>query len=222
MGRPVRRHASASVQGGARVPLLAGVCASHRNPRSARLAGPVNRSHIAIPCTAHPNDCENRTVQQRLCAPCYVGANITRAAPHIRSRQDRAPCSQARARSVRANLSAVACSHESAPLPARNRTFSDGSLPVGSACVPHARRSVPQRYSVVFQNGHTTMLTAHALLTVIPAAPRQAPPFHPSAEPIHRRCSIASSTSCNAARSNGRRRGGSSTLCESSMAVSWR
>ena len=181
-----------------------------------RLTDRISRFHVRrIPATATMDACSSTQARS-------VGANITRAAPHIRSRQDRAPCSQARARSVRANLSAVACSHESAPLPARNRTFSDGSLPVGSACVPHARRSVPQRYSVVFQNGHTTMLTAHALLTVIPAAPRQAPPFHPSAEPIRRRCSIASSTSCNAARSNGRRRGGSSTLCESSMAVSWR
>jgi len=55
MGRPVPRHASTSVQGGARVPLLAGVCASRRNPRSARLAGPAGRSRVAIPCTAHPS-----------------------------------------------------------------------------------------------------------------------------------------------------------------------
>jgi hypothetical protein len=42
----------------------------------------------------------------------------------------------------------------------------DGSLLAPSIPVGRARRSVPQRYSVVFQNGLTTMLTAHALLTV--------------------------------------------------------
>jgi hypothetical protein len=141
MGHPFRRHTAASAQGGTLVPLLAGLCASHRNPRSARLAGPADQSYVANPCTAHPSGCEE---WMRIAAPAcylYVGANITRAAPHIRCRQDRAQRSQAR--SCEAPDGSPACLFRSV-----------------WPC------SVTQRYSVVFQNGHTTILTAHTLLTV--------------------------------------------------------
>ena len=199
MGRPVRRHAAASAQGGTRVPLLAGLCASHRNPRSARLAGPVNRSHIEITCTAHPNDCENRTVQQRLCAPCYVGANITRAAPHIRSRQDRAQRGPEHAVRFSAQPPARATS-SFLLVRIRNSGARDAIRSERMACT--------QRYSVQFPNSHTAVLTAHALLTVWHAAlagPR--PTHHFRQNRFLRCCSIASSTARNAVQLCGGRRG---------------
>ena len=125
MGRPFRPHAAASAQGGTRVPLLAGVCASHRNPRSARLAEPVDRSHLAVPCNGASNLRQWMHVAALKCG-------LVRRCEHHTGRS--AYPKPTRSRSVQPSSSTFgACASQRRrlfgtsrpPLPARNRTFSD-------------------------------------------------------------------------------------------------
>ena len=145
-------------------------------------------------------DCESRTAQQHLCAPCCAGASITRAAPHCRSRQDRAQRGPAGEHAVRFSAQPPArtrrpfCSFESVSL--------EPAMPFEAT-----ERHCTQRYSVQFPNGHTAVLTAHALLTVWHAALAGRAHSHFRQNRFLRCCSIASSTARNAVQRCGGRRG---------------
>ena len=106
-----------------------------------------------------------------------LGANITRAAPHFQSRQNRAQRGPAGEHAVRFSAQPPArtrrpfCSFESVSL--------EPAMPFEAT-----ERHCTQRYTVQFPNSHTAILTAHALLTVWHAALRRPRPLSPPAEPI--------------------------------------